>query len=50
MGLDDIRNKVARTPLDPSEMFRDDPFILLRAVRFANRFNLVIDPNIFNAA
>ena len=44
-GIDDMTNKIMRTPLDPNVTFRDDPLRLLRAVRFAVRceFDLADD-------
>ena len=44
-GLDDLRNQVLRAIGDPAERFREDKLRLLRAVRFAARFNLEIEPN-----
>jgi len=41
-GLLDIKNKVCRTPLSPLETFMSDPFIMLRTIRFANRFDFSI--------
>ena len=44
-GLDDLRNQVLRAIGDPAERFREDKLRLLRAIRFAARFNLDIEPN-----
>ena len=44
-GLGDLRNQVLRAIGDPAERFREDKLRLLRAIRFAARFNLEIEPN-----
>lgn len=36
MGVNDIRNKILRTPLNPLETMHNNPLVLLRAVRFAS--------------
>ena len=49
-GLDDLREGVCRTPLDPLQTFLDDPLRILRTIRFANRFEFKIVPEILEAA
>lgn len=43
-GLDDLRNKIIRTPLEPYQTFKDDPLRVLRLIRFASRLDYTIDP------
>ena len=49
-GLEDLRNGIIRTPLDPYVTFKDDPLRVLRAIRFASRFNYRIVDDIPRAA
>ncbi|CAH0473219.1 unnamed protein product [Peronospora belbahrii] len=49
-GIEDLRNGRLRTPLDPRVTFLDDPLRVLRAVRFASRFNCTLEEDLRAAA
>jgi poly(A) polymerase len=49
-GFADLHGRHLRTPIDPAILFSDDPLRMLRAARFAARFNLRIDPALEAAA
>ena len=48
-GLADLIGRRLRTPLDPRISFDDDPLRMLRAARFAARFELEPDPGLLAA-
>jgi hypothetical protein len=48
-GLNDIREKIIRTPKPPLMTFIDDPLRVLRSIRFASRFDFCIDHDLFLA-
>lgn len=45
-GLKDLYNGIARTPIDTIKTFTDDPLRIYRCVRFAVKYNLIVDENI----
>jgi poly(A) polymerase len=49
-GFHDLQDRVLRTPIDPEILFSDDPLRMLRAARFAARFEMTIDPALEAAA
>ncbi len=48
-GLKDLKNKILRTPLDPSVTFSDDPLRMMRAIRFSTQLNFRIEEKTFRA-
>ncbi|MGK7371263.1 MAG: CCA tRNA nucleotidyltransferase, partial [Candidatus Halalkalibacterium sp. M3_1C_030] len=48
-GIQDLKNELIRTPVDPFTTFDDDPLRMMRAVRFATQLNFEIEENTYKA-
>lgn len=48
-GIQDLKDKVVRTPIDPEQTFDDDPLRMMRAVRFAAQLKFKIEEGTFKA-
>ena len=48
-GMEDITNKVLRTPLKPEETFNEDPLRMLRAIRFSAQLGFELQSDLIRA-
>ena len=48
-GMDDMKERTIRTPLDPDVTFSDDPLRMMRCIRFATQLNFYIDDETFES-
>ncbi|MDR2064352.1 MAG: CCA tRNA nucleotidyltransferase [Prevotellaceae bacterium] len=48
-GIQDLHDKIIRTPLNPDTTFSDDPLRMIRAIRFATQLQFKIDNMVFEA-
>ncbi|WP_282073594.1 CCA tRNA nucleotidyltransferase [Polaribacter atrinae] len=48
-GIEDLANKVIKTPLNPDITYSDDPLRMMRAIRFTTQLNFNIDKDSLEA-
>jgi len=48
-GVNDLENKIIKTPGKPSDSFTDDPLRMMRAARFMSQLNFTIDESVLVA-
>jgi putative nucleotidyltransferase with HDIG domain len=48
-GLEDLQNKIIKTPLNPDITYSDDPLRMLRGIRFATQLQFEIEENSLNS-
>lgn len=48
-GLEDMRDMIIRTPLDPDITYSDDPLRMMRAIRFASQLSFDIEEESFES-
>jgi len=49
-GIDDLENRILKTPISPDQTFDEDPLRVLRAFRFMHRLNLKMSETLIEAA
>jgi len=48
-GINDLKNKIIRTPLNPERTYSDDPLRIFRAIRFATQLDFSIEKKSLDA-
>ncbi|WGH27569.1 MAG: tRNA nucleotidyltransferase [Candidatus Shikimatogenerans bostrichidophilus] len=45
-GLNDLKKKIIKTPINPNKTFYDDPLRMIRAIRFSSQLNFKLKKNL----
>jgi tRNA nucleotidyltransferase/poly(A) polymerase len=45
-GVEDLKNRIIRTPSDPDTTFHDDPTRILRAIKFMGKYGFRLSPEV----
>lgn len=48
-GVEDLKNGILKTPLEPAKTYSDDPLRMMRAIRFATQLDFQIEEESFQA-
>jgi poly(A) polymerase len=48
-GVNDLKNKILKTPLDPDTTYSDDPLRMMRAIRFSTQLGFKIEKESFKS-
>ena len=48
-GIEDLKNGIIKTPLDPDITYSDDPLRMMRAIRFATQLDFIIEEKSLDA-
>ena len=48
-GINDLKNKIIKTPLNPDKTYSDDPLRMFRAIRFSSQLNFNIETESFES-
>ena len=48
-GIDDIKNGIIRTPLNPDITYKEDPLRMMRAIRIAVKYDFKLNEDVIES-